>query len=435
MDCVRFVVTRLILLTILAALCGSPLSAQEILPDAAPAEPEPSPGSQQAEKAEDSGPAPGTFKRAIQSLTWLEIGPRRLFRSSDDGSLFQVFARKGDTTAGVRFGADGTGTGSGFGPKVTLFDQNFLNRGIDVEVPLVYTYKRYQEYAVKVSVPLVSDQFSRHLSFDLGTGYSVHAEDNFFGLGNESLRSSEAEFRTVTRGLSAGFTARLGDQWTAALHGVYRSVGVTRPTTGFNAQERFAGAAVPGFRSGAALRSLVFLVGRDTEVRDNRSFSGGADQFEASFNDSAGGEFTYWKYRMESQHFFPLTSDGRKVIAARALVETNVARNGRFVPFFDMPGIGSSSTLRGFDSLRFRDTTAMAATLEYRFRIWTALDLGLFVDQAQVAPQLGDLALNAFHTGYGVRLFVWPKPNFPVSLDYGRSNEKWRLHLNVNARF
>jgi outer membrane protein assembly factor BamA len=100
-----------------------------------------------------------------------------------------------------------------------------------------------------------------------------------------------------------------------------------------------------------------------------------------------------------------------------------------------MAWLGNTQTLRGFDNFRFRDKSAMAASLEYRYRIWPAMDWGLFIDEGRVAPQLGDFDLHHFHTGYGFRLFVWPKPNLPLSIDVGRSNEKWRVYLGVNADF
>jgi hypothetical protein len=63
------------------------------------------------------------------------------------------------------------------------------------------------------------------------------------------------------------------------------------------------------------------------------------------------------------------------------------------------------------------------------------MDWGLFVDEGQVSPRLGDLAWSGFHTGYGVRLFVWPKKDFPISIDYGRSQEKWRVYFNLGKAF
>jgi hypothetical protein len=74
-------------------------------------------------------------------------------------------------------------------------------------------------------------------------------------------------------------------------------------------------------------------------------------------------------------------------------------------------------------------------TLEYRYRIWPALDWGFFLDEGQVAPRVEDLAFNRFHTGYGARLFFWPKSTLPISIDYGRSHETWRLYFNFNTRF
>jgi hypothetical protein len=77
----------------------------------------------------------------------------------------------------------------------------------------------------------------------------------------------------------------------------------------------------------------------------------------------------------------------------------------------------------------------VAIGLEYRYRIWRALDWGLFVDRGQVAPQPGDFAWNQLHTGYGVRLFVFPAPKLPITVDLGRSNEKLRLYVNFNPSF
>jgi len=123
------------------------------------------------------------------------------------------------------------------------------------------------------------------------------------------------------------------------------------------------------------------------------------------------------------------------MIAVRGLAETNLTPHGRQVPFFDMPFLGSDSTLRGFDNFRFRDKSALALSLEYRYRIWPSLDWGFFVDEGQVAPQFGDMALKQFHTGYGARLFVWPKSSLPISVDFGRSRETWRLFINLNTSF
>jgi hypothetical protein len=64
--------------------------------------------------------------------------------------------------------------------KVTLYHKDFLGRGIEVEIPLVYTYKRYERYQFLATVPLHTSASGSRLSFDLGTGYDSRVRDDFF---------------------------------------------------------------------------------------------------------------------------------------------------------------------------------------------------------------------------------------------------------------
>jgi len=421
----------LILLTVLTIAPVYGLLAQESLPTVV----EPSVEPDQPERIVEGRPPLYSFKRNAHPLTWLELAFKPAFRSAESGRFQKLLERKPDTDkeSGIKFGAGGVGVGSGFGPRVTFFNKNLLGRGIDVEVPLTYTYKQYQQFSFNGSIPLFYPKLDK-LSFDLGTAYISRAQDDFFGIGNNTPED-ETKLRTVTRQASAGFTAKWSERWTSGFGVTYRSVGVTEPTSGTSTQAQFSATAVPGLY-GATLGSAGFFVTRDTQKRENYSFKGGLDDFQISFNRSVdGGDFEYWRYHFYSQHFFSLNDDGRKVLAARGLVETNVTPGSRLMPFFDMPFVGSDETLRGFDNFRFRDKSALALSLEYRYRIWPRLDWGVFIDEGQVAPQLGDMALDRFHTGYGLRLFVWPKPDLPISIDYGRSNASWRLYINFNTRF
>ena len=424
---------RLLLLIFLFGTLSQDVWAQEAPPD----EPQQTEEQAQTERIVEDRPPLYSIKRGGHPLTWLEVAFKPVLRSAEGGSIRNLASRKStsEKTSGIRFGFDGAGSGSGFGPEVTFFHKNFLGRNVDVELPLLYTYKRYEVYQLNAHMPVASQRFYGALSFDLGAGYRSRPQDDFYGFGNDSSVDNETQFRTVAREMSAGLSAKLSDYSTAGIHGVYSRVGVTAPTSGVSAQDYFDSSSTPGLQGGVTLRSLVFSIGRDNQQREKNAFRGGADRLEVSFNDGAGGEFQYWRYRLTSQHFFPLSSDARKVIAVRALLETNQTTSGHSIPFFNMPALGSGQTLRGFQTSRFRDKTALALSLEYRYRIWPMIDVGLFVDEGQVAPKLGDLAMNGFHTGYGVRLFVWPKENSPITFDYGRSGEMWRFYVNFKPRF
>ena len=411
------------------------LHAQESLP------PEEIPSAESTKPAESLEPASTerivegrptlyTIKRVLHPLSWPDAALRPVFKSSESGFINRLLVNKPQPKY-VRFGVTGVGTGSGFGPVVTPFHNNALGKGIQIEAPLLYTYRGYESYQFKASVPLATQSLVETLSFDLGTAYKSRTMDQFFGIGNDSLVGDETQFRTVTREASAGFTANVNEHWTTGVWGVFRSIGVTEPAKGLSLHDHFSSSAVPGF-SGDSLGSVIFSVGRNTQVVEDNAFKGGIDQLDLSFNNSVrGGDSRYWRYRFTSQHFIPLTSDARKVIAVRALLEGNQGR----VPFFDMPILGTASTLRGYENFRFRDKSALALTVEYRYRIWPRLDWGIFMDQGQVAPHLGDMGWNQFHSAYGMRLFVWAKPTTPISFDYGRSGETWRLYVNFSPRF
>jgi len=180
----------------------------------------------------------------------------------------------------------------------------------------------------------------------------------------------------------------------------------------------------------------VFSLDHNNKDQEQMAAEGGRQHVEVSLNEGIRkGDFSYWKYRLDFQQFFKLTSDRRTVIALRGLAETNQPNGGSSVPFFDMPILGTAETLRGYDTYRFRDKSAVALSLEYRYRIWRAMDWAFFLDEGQVAPQIGAFGWNRFHPGYGVRLFVLPKPTFPISFDVGHGSEKWRAYVNFNANF
>jgi outer membrane protein assembly factor BamA len=213
----------------------------------------------------------------------------------------------------------------------------------------------------------------------------------------------------------------------AGVHETYRNVGVTSPLWGKNAQEDLRGFGIPGLLTGGTILSTVIALDHDRLEQTDLISRNNAEHIEVSFNRSAGnGDFGYWKYRLEAQHFFPLKADHRTAIALRAFAETDQRTHGE-VPFFDMPMLGTWETLRGFENFRFRDRSALSVTVEYRYRIWRLMDWAFFLDEGQVAPRPRDFGWNRFHAGYGFRWFIYLKPRFPVVIDFASSAEKTHL--------
>ena len=66
------------------------------------------------------------------------------------------------------------------------------------------------------------------------------------------------------------------------------------------------------------------------------------------------------------------------------------------------PYLGSGTTLRGFANRRFTDRNRVLLTGEYRWRPSRYLDMALFIDAGQVAPDRRDFDLDAVRVAWGI---------------------------------
>jgi len=420
------ILTKLVFAVSFSLVSFAPLCAQDVPPETS----QPADTAQQGERIVDHRPTGYFLKRALHPFTWIDDGVFRPAYGLGTGSLAdKIMEFRGRPPGPVKFGVGGAGPDSGFGPVITPH-HTFFGHALDVQIPLLYTYKGYQDYEINLRMPAATSYFF------VNARYLDRPEDKFFGIGNDTPLGNETFVQTVRREADAGYSAGINKHLRANIGIGFEWVGVTKPAFGDSAQSFFAPGEVPGLFTGASLRSITLSIDHDTQDDPHRATRGGMESAEAGLYESIGsGDFAFWKYRLNIQRYFSISRDQRKVIAFRGMFETNQKKGGSQVPFFEMPYVGSWETLRGFESYRYRDNSAVAIGLEYRYRIWRDLDWGLFVDRGQVAPQPGDFAWNQLHTGYGVRLFVFPAPKLPLTVDLGRSNEKLRLYVNFNPSF
>jgi len=72
------------------------------------------------------------------------------------------------------------------------------------------------------------------------------------------------------------------------------------------------------------------------------------------------------------------------------------------VPFYLLPTLGGSYSLRGFRSFRFRDRSLLLLQSEYRWRVNDFVHGAVFYETGAVGPQLSDL--GGLRRDYGVGL-------------------------------
>ena len=100
---------------------------------------------------------------------------------------------------------------------------------------------------------------------------------------------------------------------------------------------------------------------------------------------------------------------------------------GNEVPIVLAPFLGSGSTLRGFSNRRFSDRNRVLLSGEYRWRPSRYLDMALFLDAGQVAPNRNDFDVSSFETAWGLGA-RFHGPNFnALRIEVARSREGVRL--------
>jgi hypothetical protein len=115
------------------------------------------------------------------------------------------------------------------------------------------------------------------------------------------------------------------------------------------------------------------------------------------------------------------------------------------LPFYDLPSLGGSSSLRGYIAIRFTDDSAWHAVAEYRFwvvprgfRLTRAIriervGLALFGELGTGAPSLGDLPDARIHASYGGARISLERGLFRV--DLGFSDEGTNLSVAFGLPF
>jgi len=148
-----------------------------------------------------------------------------------------------------------------------------------------------------------------------------------------------------------------------------------------------------------------------------------------------GGAFTFQKYELDYQRFFPTGGDSTVV----AHVHLGTASTA--LPIQEQFYLGGQTSLRGFAAGRFRGDQMVLVTGEYRFPLsnlpflkrFTGIQGIVFVDAGDTQPKGSGLSFH-LHTDAGIGIAV-KTPIGPFRLDYGVSNEGGQLWVSTGAVF
>lgn len=274
-----------------------------------------------------------------------------------------------------------------------------------------------------------------HNRMSLGgqVNYQDFREINFFGIGSQSLKSDQTDYRLQGVDALAFGTVRL-KPWLSVTGraGVLQRLAIDRglsklhPSTG----DHFDEISAPGL---ATQPNYVHAdVAVDVDTLDKPGYPSSGGRYRASvamFHDRELARYSFRRFEADAAQYFPL---GPTVLAFRGRMDLSQTSAGQEVPFYLLPTLGGSNTLRGYLDYRFRDRDVLLMNAEYRWPILRRVDAAVFYDAGSVASA-SNLLSRQFYTDYGAGIRVHSKTRMLVRFDVARGSEGTRALVSFST--
>ena len=125
----------------------------------------------------------------------------------------------------------------------------------------------------------------------------------------------------------------------------------------------------------------------------------------------------------------------RRVIALRAKSITTFTADGATVPFYMQPMLGGSDDLRGYRPFRFRGDNLLLMNAEYRWEVFSGLDMAVFGDAGKVYMKKAELNLKQLESSIGFGLRFNARNQTFMRIDVGFSHEGYQVSVKFNDLF
>jgi AAA family ATP:ADP antiporter len=275
-----------------------------------------------------------------------------------------------------------------------------------------WSVRNYKAMNANLSLPLFAHDRVR---VQTGADYIDAPDVAFYGVGAASHA-----------GISVGYTYRA------------RTVGVTTsflaaPSLtiggGLDAMQAETGVLSPAYR-----RTRLFAE-IDRRTAGGYTRTGGLYRVDWSdYSQTNAGTSSFQRIDADVRHFIPVFRENW-IIALRALASTTTTAPGQDVPFFLLPDLGGSHTIRGYEPWRFRDRNRLLLSGEYRWTAGSFVDMALFVDAGTVAARLADVDLRGLTTSYGLGASFHTPISTVTRIEFARTREGNSLMFSFSPSF
>jgi hypothetical protein len=318
----------------------------------------------------------------------------------------------------ARFGGSGEGAGFGGGGTYT-YPARKNNR---LQFLGLETIKNYQEFGIQWQSATPAGSVIAESS------YQWRPDENFYGLGHNSVPNQHSMFalRQTWAGLRWEYHLKRRVRGGA----LYRTAWISALPSGspqFSPPDAFF-SNLNGYGTQTRLGSTGIYFDMDG-IRNEYEF-GGATHFGASYQHGFGSSsLSYFAYETQLEGRLPVSRESSAFVGQANFELTRERHESSPIPFYMLPHIGGSSTLRGFALDRFYGRNLALLSLEYRYRIHPFVQVIPFFDEGQIFDRSEDLSWLNWHRNYGLgfRFRSAGGATF-MRVEYGRSSEGSEIH-------
>jgi hypothetical protein len=321
----------------------------------------------------------------------------------------------------------GSGISVGPGYRHRLFNDAIVDASAAV------SWHQYTMLRSRLEVPQL---FTEHLSAGTELKYQDFTQVNFFGIGGGSSKANQTNYRLTDMDV-LGFAAFRPNGWlsVSGRAGALRRVGVAAGTSTLSPStgDRFDDVSAPGLTRQPGFLHADVSVDVDTQDVPGYPTSGGRYRLSyASFHDQDYSQYSFRRLDADAAEYIPLLRKSW-VLALRGRAVLTQTAAGQDVPFYMLPTLGGTNTLRGFLDYRFRDRDLLLFNAEYRWPFFRALDGALFYDTGTVAPSAQALSMRNAHSDYGAGVRLHSTTHTLLRVDVARSAEGNRVFFSFPA--
>jgi len=242
------------------------------------------------------------------------------------------------------------------------------------------------------------------VDYSVGIRAYDYTQEDFYGLSTASNVADRVSFSLRGTDIFTQLTGRRAGWFVTRGRLGVRRYDVGRGTDGRfpTAEDRFSETTAPGLTHAPTLAYAEASAGVDTRDAPGNTRGGGLYNVTlGAFRDRGTTGFDFNRIDIKALHVIPIF-DKKRGIALHAAASRIDPVGDRLAPFFLMPTVGGSDSLRGYREFRFRDRAALTLNAEYMWEAFSALDLALFVDAADVGPNWRSLVGARLKSSWGM---------------------------------